>query len=236
MSLLLFSNSTMAGEPYLAWTRPWLAPFLEGVENIVFIPYAAVDITYDEYTARVNKGLDTDRAVGIHTVADKPAAIANADCIVVGGGNTFSLLCRCQEEGLLEAIRASVAAGAKYAGWSAGANLACPTIKTTNDMPIEAPTGLAALGLIPFQINPHFIAEAPQGHAGESRVQRIKEFLIRNPELPVLGMPEGSLLRVEGGKYLLNGVETTWFQSGEEATHPGDRIPSPKGLDRASVE
>ena len=228
MPLLLFSNSTMAGEPYLAWTRPWLDPFLEGVQNIVFIPYATVDITYDDYTTRVNKGLNTECIVGLHTVPDKAATIANADCIVVGGGNTFSLLCRCQEEGLLAPIRAAVTSGIKYVGWSAGANLACPTIKTTNDMPIEAPTGLAALGLIPFQINPHFIAEAPQGHAGESRVQRIKEFLIRNPELPVLGMPEGSLLRVEGSHYALVGKETTWFQHGEEATLLGDCIPSPQ--------
>ncbi|MBL7644682.1 MAG: dipeptidase PepE [Candidatus Hydrogenedentes bacterium] len=217
MSLLLFSNSTMAGEPYLAWTRPWLDPFLEGVENIVFIPYAAVDISYDDYTARVNTGLGMERIVGIHTAPEKAAAISNADCIVVGGGNTFSLLCRCQEEGLLDAIRAAVAAGAKYVGWSAGANLACPTIKTTNDMPIESPRGLEALGLIPFQINPHFIAEAPQGHAGESRVQRIKEFLIRNPELPVLGMPEGSLLSVEERKFTLEGKAAMWFQQEKEA-------------------
>ena len=228
MPLLLFSNSTMAGEPYLAWTRPWLDPFLEGVQNIVFIPYAAVDITYDDYTTRVNKGLNTERIIGIHTVTDKAAAIANADCIVVGGGNTFSLLCRCQEEGLLAPIRAAVTSGIKYVGWSAGANLACPTMKTTNDMPIEAPTGLEALGLIPFQINPHFIAEAPQGHAGESRVQRIKEFMIRNPELPVLGMPEGSLLSVESGEYRLDGIATTWFQYGEEAKPLGDCIPSPR--------
>jgi dipeptidase E len=218
----------MPGAAYLAWTRPWFDPFLEGVDDIVFVPYAAVDITYDDYTARVNQGLDTERIVGLHTIADKPAAIVKADCIVVGGGNTFSLLCRCQEEGLLEAIRAAVTTGAKYVGWSAGANLACPTIKTTNDMPIEAPTGLAALGLIPFQINPHFIAEAPQGHAGESRVQRIKEFLRRNPELPVLGMPEGSLLRVEGSHYALAGKEATWFRSDEDATLLGDCIPSPK--------
>lgn len=236
MSLLLFSNSTMAGAPYLAWTRPWLDPFLEGAENIVFIPYAAVDITYDEYTARVNAGLGTDRVVGIHTIAAKPRAIANAGCIVVGGGNTFSLLCRCQEQGLLDPIRAAVGAGAKYVGWSAGANLACPTIKTTNDMPIEAPAGLDALGLIPFQINPHFISEAPIAHAGESRVQRIKEFMIRNPELPVLGMPEGSLLSVESEQYRLDGIATTWFQHGEEATRLGGCIPSPKQLGRASVE
>lgn len=216
MSILLFSNSTMAGEPYLAWTRPWIDPFLQGVERIVFVPYAAVDISYDDYTARVNKGLDTDRVVGIHTIADKAGAIAKADCVMVGGGNTFSLLCRCQEESLLTPIRAAVAAGAKYVGWSAGANLACPTIKTTNDMPIEAPADLQALGLIPFQINPHFIEGAVQGHAGESRVQRIKEFLIRNPELPVLGMPEGSLLRVDGNRFVLDGADAIWFQGGAE--------------------
>lgn len=217
MPLLLFSNSTMPGEPYLAWTRPWLDPFLKSAERIVFIPYAAVDITYDEYTARVNQGLGTERVVGIHTIADKPAAIAKADCIIVGGGNTFSLLCRCQDEKLLDPLRVAVSAGTKYVGWSAGANLACPTIKTTNDMPIEAPKGLDALGLVPFQINPHFIGGTVQGHAGESRVQRIKEFLIRNPELPVLGMPEGSLLSVEGEEITLAGGESSWFKYGHEA-------------------
>jgi dipeptidase E len=216
-SLLLLSNSTMPGEPYLAWTRPWLDPFLVGVENIVFIPFAAVDITYDEYTARVNTGLNTDRVVGIHTIADKAGAIGKSDCIIVGGGNTFSLLCRCQDQGLLAPIGAAVASGAKYVGWSAGANLACPTIRTTNDMPIEAPAGLEALGLIPFQINPHFIAEAPVAHAGESRVQRIKEFLIRNPDVSVLGMPEGSLLSVEGLKFTLDGKVATWFELGKDA-------------------
>jgi dipeptidase E len=216
MNLLLFSNSTMPGESYLAWTRPWLDPFLDGAQTIVFIPYAAVDITCDEYTARVNQGLDTDRVVGIHTLTDKARAITEADCIIVGGGNTFSLLCRCQEEELLAPIRVAVAAGAKYVGWSAGANLACPTIKTTNDMPIEAPVGLEALGLLPFQINPHFIAGAPIAHAGESRIQRIKEFLIRNPELSVLGMPEGSLLSVEGEEITLHGKEAVWFEYAQE--------------------
>lgn len=236
MSILLFSNSTMARAPYLAWTRPWFDPFLDGIKEILFLPYAAVDISYDEYTHRVNQGLDMDRVVGIHTIDDKHDAIARAGCIMVGGGNTFSLLCRCQELGLLDPIREVVKSGAKYAGWSAGANLACPTIKTTNDMPIETPQDLDALGLIPFQINPHFIAEAPAAHAGESRVQRIKEFLLRNPELPVLGMPEGSLLCVEAGQYTLSGVEATWFQYGEDAARLGDCIPSPGGLGRASVE
>lgn len=226
MSILLFSNSTMAGAPYLAWTRPWFDHFLQGADEILFIPYAAVDISYDEYTDRVTRGLDTDRVVGIHTIDDKQAAVARAACIMVGGGNTFSLLCRCQELELLDPIRKAVKSGAKYAGWSAGANLACPTIKTTNDMPIEAPQDLNALGLIPFQINPHFIAEAPAAHAGESRVQRIKEFLLRNPDLPVLGMPEGSLLTVENGNFSLAGIGTTWFQYGKEATRLGNCIPN----------
>lgn len=219
MSLLLFSNSTMCGAPCLAWTRPWFDSFIAKASRIVFIPYAAVDITYDEYTARVNRGLDTTGITGIHAVEDKRAAITNADCIVVGGGNTFSLLCRCQEEGILPCIRAAVEKGTKYAGWSAGANLACPSIKTTNDMPIEAPAGLGALGLIPFQINPHFVAEPAQNHAGESRIQRINEFLIRNPELPVLGMPEGTLLSVEEGRYTLAGIGATWFNFGKKAVH-----------------
>jgi len=216
MSLLLFSNSTMAGAPYLAWTRPWLDPFLAHGDPVVFIPYAAVDITWDDYTARVNQGLETDRIVGIHTIDNKAAAIAEAGCILVGGGNTFCLLHECQRERLLEPIRRAVARGAKYAGWSAGANLACPTIKTTNDMPIVAPDGFDALGLVPFQINPHFIAGKPDGHAGESREQRIAEFLIRNPELQVLGMPEGSLVTVEGDKFTLAGHGATWFKHGHQ--------------------
>lgn len=219
MSLLLFSNSSMPGAPWLRWTRPWLDPFLAHAAPILFVPYAAVDITWDDYTARVNRGLEMDRIVGIHTIEDKAAAIAEAGCILVGGGNTFCLLHECQRAAILEPIRQAVARGAKYAGWSAGANLACPTIKTTNDMPIVAPEGFDALGLIPFQINPHFISGKPEGHGGESREQRIAEFLIRNPELPVLGMPEGSLLIVENEAYTLAGHGATWFRHGHVPIH-----------------
>lgn len=219
MSLLLFSNSTMAGAPYLRWTRPWLDPFLAHADPILFVPYAAVDITWDEYTARVNQGLEINRIVGMHMIEDKAAAIAEAGCILVGGGNTFCLLHECQRAGILEPIRRAVEKGANYAGWSAGANLACPTIKTTNDMPIVAPEGFDALGLIPFQINPHFIAGKPEGHAGESREQRLAEFLLRNPELPVLGMPEGSLLIVEDGNITLAGAAATWFSHGHNPVH-----------------
>lgn len=217
MHLLLFSNSTMPGAPYLAWTRPWFDPFLENSGEILFVPYAAADASYDAYTRRVNEGLSVDRVIGIHTIADKAAALGRAHAILVGGGNTFCLLRRCQEEGLLGPIRDAVVAGAKYAGWSAGANLACPTIKTTNDMPVVATDGLDALGLVPYQINPHYTEQTIPGHGGESRSERLREFLVCNPESTVLGLPEGMLVEVEGQSTTLRGTgEARLFRAGTD--------------------
>jgi dipeptidase E len=123
--------------------------------------------------------------------------VAAAQAIVVGGGNTFQLIDRLQREGLIEAIRSRVRAGAAYVGWSAGANIACPTIRTTNDMPIVEPPSFEALALVPFQINPHYTAERIPNHGGETRVERLLEFATANPGARVLGLPEGTMLRVE---------------------------------------
>jgi dipeptidase E len=216
-NLLLLSNSTLPGEPYLRWAKPHIEDRLRGIDEALFIPYAAVDIGYETYTAMVTEGLSgSETAIrSIHTIEDKDGALARARCIIVGGGNSFSLLAACQREGLLAPIRASVRNGARYIGWSAGSNLACPTIKTTNDMPIEAPEGLAALGLVPFQINPHYTAATVEGHGGESRDQRLKEFVIRNPSLPVLGLPEGMLVSVVGDETTLVGEGAAlWFREG----------------------
>ena len=121
--------------------------------------------------------------------------------------------------------RTAVAQGARYAGWSAGANLACPTIKTTNDMPIEATDGLDALGLVPFQINPHFTDQTIAGHGGESRSQRLHEFTVRNPQVPVLALPEGMLVEVDGETQTLRGHGTARrFLSGAD---PTDLAPGP---------
>lgn len=138
--------------------------------------------------------------------------LGKTDLILVGGGNTFQLLKECRERGLLKAIRRRVRAGARYLGWSAGANLACPTIRSTNDMPIVDPGGLDALGLLPFQINAHYLSVALPGHHGETRDQRLAEFARVNPRLPVLGLPEGDWLRVCGRSVTLGGPHpAVWF-------------------------
>ncbi|HVJ22716.1 MAG TPA: dipeptidase PepE, partial [Burkholderiales bacterium] len=135
-----------------------------------------------------------------------------AELIVVGGGNTFQLLRECRNRKLLAEIARRVRSGTKYLGWSAGANLACPTIRTTNDMPIVDPGRLDALGLLPFQLNPHYLSVALPGHHGETRDQRLAEFARVNPHLPVLGLPEGDWLRIAGKSVTLGGPHPAiWF-------------------------
>jgi len=136
----------------------------------------------------------------------------------VGGGNTFHLLHHARKKGILEKIRNRVLEGkAKYLGWSAGANLACPTIKTTNDMPVIDPGGLEALGLVRFQINPHYTNAVPDGHQGETRNQRLDEFVRVNPSLPVIGLPEGDWLRISKSSARLFGPHAAmWFTAGRE--------------------
>ncbi len=218
--LLLLSNSTMPGEAYLAWAQPHITEQLAGIDEALFIPYAAVDIGFETYTAMVSEGLSSAKTaiIGIHTIEDKVDALKNAQCIIVGGGNTFALLAACQREGLMAPIGTAVRSGATYIGWSAGANLACPTIMTTNDMPIECPENFEGLGLIPFQINPHYRTESREGHGGESRDQRLKEFVRRNPSLGVLGLPEGMYISVADGESALCGDgKAMWFSDGREA-------------------
>ena len=200
MRLLLISNSTNAGEPYLDYPKHEIASFL-GKKSIkaLFIPYAAVTFSFDDYEKKVS---DRFREVGhdvisIHRFNDPVKAVKEADAIVVGGGNTWSLLKTMQENGLIDPIREKVLTGTPYIGWSAGSNVACPTLKTTNDMPITEPASFSAFNLIPFQINPHYLDANPDGHAGETREQRIMEFLEANPNLYVAGLREGTLFRIE---------------------------------------
>jgi dipeptidase E len=197
MELLLLSSSrTPAG--YFTDYLPEIRDFTRGVQRAVFIPFAAVGLPSDKYAGRVRK------ATGLALeVVDRK--IGDADLIVVGGGNTFQLLRECRHRGLLSQMARSVRSGTKYLGWSAGANLACPSIRTTNDMPIVDPGGLDALGLLPFQINPHYLSVALPGHHGETRDQRLAEFARVNPDLPVLGLPEGNWLRVSGHRVALGG-------------------------------
>ena len=202
MELLLLSSSrTPAG--YFTEYLPAIRDFAASARRAVFIPYAAVGLPWPEYEKRVSE------ATGLAFSAD----FASADLIVVGGGNTFQLLRECRARNVLKTIAQRVRAGeAKYLGWSAGANLACPTIKTTNDMPIVDPGTLDALGLLPFQINPHYLNFSVPGHHGETRNDRLAEFARVNAGLPVLGLPEGDWLRVAGARAELHGAhEAVWF-------------------------
>ena len=197
--LLLLSNSRLAGGGWLdhaeSLIRECLGP---GRRKILFLPFAAVTNSFDAYVAMARKRFAAMGygLTGAHRTT--PASITGFDAVVVGGGNTFRLLFEARARGWLAPIRARVRAGVPYIGWSAGANFACPTIRTTNDMPVVDPRGFKALDLVPFQINPHYTERTLSGHGGESRDDRIAEFLAMNPLVPVLGIREGSLVKVEG--------------------------------------
>jgi dipeptidase E len=176
----------------------------------LFIPYAAVTFSYDEYEKKVSerfKELGHDIA-SIHRFNDAVAAVKEASAIVVGGGNTWKLLKMIRDNDLIDIIREKVMAGTPYIGWSAGSNVACPTIKTTNDMPVVEPDSFEAFNLIPFQINPHYTDSIPAGHAGETREQRIEEFIEANPEIFVAGLREGTMLIREDKKINFYGPGT----------------------------
>ncbi len=210
MRLLLISNSTNAGEAYLEHPMKQIRSFLgTAAVNAVFIPYAGVTISFDDYTGRVR---DRFREIGhditsVHELANPVEAIENAPAIIVGGGNTFHLVKMMQDQGLIEAIRNKVLQGTPYIGWSAGSNVACPSIRTTNDMPIVEPSGFNVLNLVPFQINPHYLDANPEGHAGETREMRIEEFIEANPGMFVVGLREGTMFLVEGGSIRLIGTK-----------------------------
>lgn len=190
----------MAGEAYLDYPKQNIADFLGSKPcKALFIPYAGVTISWDEYEARVKERFNEigHDIVGIHKYDDPIKAVEEAEAIVVGGGNTWNLLRTVRDNNLIEPIRKKVLAGTKYIGWSAGSNLSCPTIKTTNDMPIIDPKGFDALDLIPFQINPHYLDKNPDGHGGETREDRILEFLEVNQDMTVVGLREGCMFLVE---------------------------------------
>lgn len=203
MKLLLISNSTMAGEPFLDYPKHEIQKFLgEKPVTALFIPYAAVTFSYDEYCAKVEERFAEvgHHIVGIHTFSDPVKAIEEAEAIVVGGGNTWQLVRKLHDKKLMNPIREKAFTGTPYIGWSAGANIACPTLRTTNDMPIVEPRGFECISLVPFQINPHYLDPGSRGHAGETREQRIEEFIELNPEIYVAGLREGTMLKVEDEK------------------------------------
>jgi dipeptidase E len=227
MRLLLLSNSTNFGGTFLGHAGDWLRSHFANTRSVLFVPFAAVRFSYDEFVRKVTDTLGPlgIEVRGIHTVSDPVAAVRSAEAIAVGGGNTFQLLARMYDLGLVDAIRARVRTGASFVGWSAGANVAGPTIRTTNDMPIVEPASLDALGLIPFQINPHFTDAVIPNHGGETRSERLAEFLELNRSMPVLALREGTALQVEGQRMsLLGGQPGRAFLYGRE---PWEVAPGP---------
>lgn len=207
MKLLLISNSTNAGEPYLQWPLLYIQNFLKGKSKIVFIPFAAVTFSYEKYEDMVNSAFSDIgiNVTSIHRYGDKKSAIQNADAVITGGGNTFKLVSELYNFDLLNVIREQIIKGTPYVGWSAGSNLACPTLRTTNDMPIVEPESFNTLNLVPFQINPHYLDANPSGHAGETREQRINEFIQINQNIYVAGLREATLLEIIDDSISLRG-------------------------------
>lgn len=204
--VLLISNSTLYGSGYLDHAEAEIRSFLGDLKRVLFVPFALYDHEAYAKTARKRFQKMGYELSSIHTAADKKQAVNETDAVFIGGGNTFRLLKALYDFKLIGPIRERVAAGMPYIGSSAGANVACPTIKTTNDMPIVQPPSFDALGLVSFQINPHYVDPDPDSkHMGETREERILQFLEEN-DTPVTGLREGALLRVENGETILRGT------------------------------
>jgi dipeptidase E len=205
--LLLLSNSQNPGREYFEHARAAIRDFLGGpARDIAFVPYAAIRLPAGAYAAKVGEALaPLGCSVRAVDTGDPREILAAAPAVAVGGGNTFQLLRRLQETGLLQAIALRARGGLPYIGWSAGSNVACPTIMTTNDMPVVEVAGFAAMELVPFQINPHYTDAVLPGHQGETRDERLAEYVETNPGRRVVGLREGSILRVEGTRVRLLG-------------------------------
>lgn len=229
LNLLLISNSTNAGEEYLGWPRPVIKDFLKEskIKKVLFIPYAGVNLSdqgleasFDAYETRV-KAVYAELGFELHSIhkAENPVlAVEEAEAIAVGGGNTFHLVFMMHQKGIMKAIRKRILEGMPYMGWSAGSNVACPSLRTTNDMPIIEPTCFQCLNVIPFQINPHYLDAHPDGHGGETREQRINEFTTVNPTIYVAGLREACYFKVKGNQLQHFGDRSLRiFKEGKEA-------------------
>jgi dipeptidase E len=228
--LLLISNSTLHGSGYLDHCEAEMRDFFAGVERVLFIPFAMHDragyaASVRERLGRMGLALDS-----LHEGGDRVSArrmVEGARAVFTGGGNTFRLLASLYDLDLIGLLRERALGGLPYAGSSAGSNLACPTVRTTNDMPIVEPPSLGSLALVPFQINPHYLDPDPGStHQGETREDRIREYLEEN-ELPVVGLREGAMLRVEGAAVRLAGTTGArlFRRHAEPVEHsPGDDL------------
>ena len=219
-NLIIASTSTVHGGDYLEYLYPVLENHFANCETIVFIPYARPGgITHDEYTNTVQKAFSkiNKKVVGLHTFENPAAALANAEGIFTGGGNTFLLVTQLYQNKTMEALSKAIASGTPYLGTSAGSNITGISMQTTNDMPIIYPPSFTTLGAIPFNLNPHYLdADTQSKHMGETRETRIKEYHAFN-DTSVLGLREGSWLDVKGDTIILKGTLTArWFTQNQE--------------------
>lgn len=231
MDVLLLSNGKIANNQYIMeYAAAAVVKQIKrtNAKNILVIPYAVITSPHDDRVAAVADslkafGLMECEVKGIHNEVDPVKAVQEADCIIVSGGNTFVLNKTLHDLGLIGPIRKAVLNdGTAYIGWSAGCNIANPTIRTTNDMPIVTSVILPSLNLIPFQTNAHYLEATIEGHFGESRDVRIKEFLQVNQHEPVVGLGEGCWLEINGDKlsyHTANGKQLKLFQFGQEAKY-----------------
>lgn len=218
--LLIVSTSTIHGSGYLEYLTDEMVDFFEGIKEVVFIPYARPSgMTHDDYTnaARTKFASLNIKVKGIHEYENPKEAIKNAEAVFTGGGNTFLLLKTLYEFGLVKELKDRIENGMLYMGTSAGSNITGLTVGTTNDMPIVYPPTFDAIGVLPFNINPHYLDPDPSSkHKGETRQTRIEEFLNFN-DIKVVGLREGSWLRVKGDEIELKGPLTARiFVKGEE--------------------
>lgn len=211
--ILALSSSREGNKGYLQTAVAPIQAFLDNAPlNIAFIPFASVNTNYEVYTDKIRLALK-ELPHSIHTadIINAKAVIEKADAIMVGGGNTFKLLHDLYFLQVLELIKEKIKSGTPYIGWSAGANIAGATICTSNDMPIINPGSFKALALFPFQINPHYYNQTVAGFNGETRNQRLEEFLQLNPSVPIVALPEGTALLQEEDKLKLTGSTNAWL-------------------------
>lgn len=212
MNIILASTSTLFGGEYLEYLREELIQLYKGIDEIVFIPFARPGgISHDEYTAKARSFFETIHinVKGLHEFEDKTEALNNARGYFTGGGNTFLLVKTLHEEGLMSVLKENTEKGKAYLGCSAGSNIGGQNMKTTNDMPIVYPPSFDCMGLVPFNINPHYLDPNPDlKHNGETRETRIKEFLTQN-DIKVVGLREGNWIRRINDTITVEGSELT---------------------------
>lgn len=230
MQLLLLSSSRAHNSAYLAPYMAWLKTHLQGIEELLFIPYAGVTINSDDYLKQVAAALAplAIKVSSLHQYADPKQAVVQAQAIAVGGGNTFQLLHKLYQQDIVQLIRQRVTDGVPYVGWSAGSNIAGQSIRTTNDMPIVEPASFKALQLLPLQLNPHYSDYKPEGFHGETRDMRLAEFMQLNPTTPIIALPEGTALQRSGdtltllgsgGGYVFKGGDKTAIAENGDLSH-----------------